>query len=357
MTTAAEPEHKFLQPLFIGIGNSRLCWYRAALPAMFMGADWAGMVGSPPRSITGLNLARNGTNMHEYDIVVVQQARGSHWASLINSLRERGIVVLYEIDDYIHGIRRLEHHDFAKAFTPKNLKQFELCMRLCDGIICSTEYIARRYGKFNEHVYVCENGLDMARYTYSRVERGKLDDAETVTIGWAGATGHIAAIRPWLEVVTDIMAEYPQVCFASVGQKFADALPEKYAGRIMSLPFMPLENYPAAMTLFDIALAPTHETNFSRGKSTLRAMESAALGIPTVASPHYEDVVLDGQTGFVVEGKDEIRSALLTLIDSQPLRHDFGDASREMALAKFDMRHRVNAWRTAMLHAYERRHG
>ena len=41
-------------------------------------------------------------------------------------------------------------------------------MRIVDGVICSTEFLARRYRKFNERQWVCPNGIDLKRYAYAR---------------------------------------------------------------------------------------------------------------------------------------------------------------------------------------------
>ena len=45
----------FPRTLFVGRGNSGVCWYRSALPAAALGADWLGVVGEPGalRRVTG----------------------------------------------------------------------------------------------------------------------------------------------------------------------------------------------------------------------------------------------------------------------------------------------------------------
>lgn len=349
------PEQQTLRVLFVGLGTSRLCWYRCALPAMYMGGDWVGMVGPPLRTVTGFSMqGKLGTDFRAYDIVVVQQFRGGAKLKLIRELRKRGVLVLYEIDDYLHGIRRLERHDFAEHFSKKDLAEYELCMQECDGIICSTEYIARRYSRWGT-TYVCENGLDMGRYRLSRSARPTVNGVPTVTIGWAGGTGHVTAMRPWLRTVEKLMLEHDHVFFASIGQPFAAELDKRLAGRVVSLPFMALENYPPAMTVFDIVLAPTHDGAFFRGKSTLRAMEAAALGLPCVASPHYTEAIERGTTGEIVTNEDELTEALTRLIESPEERQLMGDAARDKAIDEFSMEHRVDAWKIGMMAAWHAR--
>ena len=177
----------------------------------------------------------------------------------------------------------------------------------------------------------------------------------TCTIGWAGGTGHVTAMRPWLRTVEKLMLEHDHVFFASIGQAFANELDKRLAGRLVSLPFMALENYPPAMTLFDIVLAPTHDGAFFRGKSTLRAMEAAALALPCIASPHYTEAIERGTTGEIVTNEAELIEALTLLIKDPAERQLMGDAARDKAIAEFSMQHRVEAWKTSMLAAWNAR--
>ena len=67
--------------------------------------------------------------------------------------------------------------------------------------------------------------------------------------------------------------------------------------RAIAYPTGQIEVYPASMTLFDIAIAPSAENNLFRGKSDLRWLEASALGIPLVAHPDVYPDIEDGVTG------------------------------------------------------------
>jgi glycosyltransferase involved in cell wall biosynthesis len=333
--------------LFIGLGTSAVCWYRCAMPAMCMGADWIGVVGEPPnlRYLTGY--VRGGTNMPRYEdyrVVVVQQPRGNGWLRLIRGMQERGISVVFEVDDYLHGIRKMPDHDFRESFGRDELRRLELNMRVCDAVICSTEYIARRYRSFNGRVFVCENGIDTGRYRLTRPQR------PTVNVGWAGGTGHARAALPWLSRMPAVMRARERTCFVSIGQNFADALAPMFGeGRCISVPFTLIDNYPAAMCLLDVALAPAGKGAFFRGKSDLRWVEAGALGIPTVADPAVYPNIEHGVTGFHASSPREAEELVLELIDDPKLRLQVGEAAREYVLAHRDMRVAVGAWRRALV--------
>ncbi len=315
--------------LFVGIGTSAPCWYRCALPARALGGDWVGVRGEPPELsfVTG-EAARPLSSVEDfaaYDVVVLQQPRGSAWLKAIGELRAAGVCVLFEVDDYAHGVRKAKHHTHAEAFDKTLLAAMELTMRACDGIICSTDYIAARYRSFNANVWVCQNGLDLERYDLTRRPR------DTVTIGWAGGTAHRPALLPWLREMLAVMENRPQTRFMSVGVPgYASPFAERFgAERAIGLPWAPIESYPAAMSSFDIALAPATNSAFFRGKSDLRWLEASALGIPLVADPIVYPAIEDGVTGLHATTPAEAREAVLRLVDDAGLRAEIGGAARE----------------------------
>jgi glycosyltransferase involved in cell wall biosynthesis len=314
--------------LFVGIGTTAPCWYRCALPARALGADWIGVAGDPTaltirtgqcsRDIGGID------DLAAYDVVVLQQPRGQAWLNAIAELQRRGTRVLFEIDDDLHGAAKAAYHETAAAFTKPALRALELCMRASDGLICSTEYVAARYRSFNSETWVCENGIDLGRYALTRVPR------ETVTIGWAGGTGHRPAMVPWLRELLHVLAVRPATRFMSVGaEDFASALAERFGpARCVGLPWGPIETYPAAMSSFDIALAPAAHTPFFRAKSDLRWLEASALGIPIVADPWLYRSIEDGVTGLHAATPQQAREAILALADDEGLRERIGSAAR-----------------------------
>lgn len=342
MTEEVKVEFDNRRVLFVGRGNGAVCWYRCALPAMWMQADWAGVEGTPGDLYMETGIVKGETKLpvfDDYDIIVLQQPRGMAWMRKILALQERGKTVLYEIDDYLHGIRKMEDHDFRDSFTKKELKSFEICMQVCDGIICSTEYIARRYRAFNEKTWVCMNGIDAGRYKLTRPQR------LTVNIGWAGATGHAKAFNPWAQQVARIMQEYDTACFVSIGQNYAEAFAEPFGReRCISTPFTSLETYPAAMTMFDIALGSAGKGSFFRGKSDLRWLEAAALGVPIIADPVVYPDIVHGETGLHAETPEEIYDCLDRLVGNEEARERIGQQARQYVLENRTMQQAAVQW-------------
>lgn len=315
--------------LFVGMLTTPQCWYRCALPARALGADWIGVSRRAPELQFQTGQATRPldsiADFATYDVVVLQLVRGEGWLKVIRELQAAGVKVLYEIDDYVHGVSKAKGHAFAGNFDKAKIAEFESAMRACDGIICSTSYIAARYRAHNANTWVCQNGLDLGRYALARPER------ETVTIGWAGGTGHAPALLPWLQGLPAIMETRSETRLMTVGERgFVKPFAERYgAQRAIELPWTKLEVYPAAMANFDIALAPAGNSGFFRGKSDLRWLEASALGIPVVADPVVYPEIEDGVTGLHAATPAAAREAIERLVDDPALRAQIGNAARD----------------------------
>lgn len=335
--------------LFAGHGTKAVCYYRCMLPALALGADFCGLMGVPPKLGVATSLIRKGTEMpnlmEDYDIVVLQQPAGGEWLRTIEAMQERGVKVIFECDDYLHGISQVQSHDYKKSYTAKVLAQLEAGMKACDAMTVSTPYLRKKYKKMNPNVYVCQNGLDINRYDFELPER------DTVNIGWAGATGHLEAVQPWFAMTGAIMRARPDTRFISIGKEFAMAFQKEIGeDRALAVPWAAIEQYPAAMTMLDIALAPGGHGGWWRGKSDLRWLEAGALGIPAIVNPIIYPEVQNGETGLIATDQQQVAEALLALIDDPELRQEIGQNAREHVRSKRSMEAVKGQW----LKAFER---
>ena len=339
MTTRDAP-----RALFLNTVNLQVVWYRCAMPAMVLGCDWAAIEGNPDqlRARVGHGRRLGGFgDLFDYDVVVLGQVFQDGWSEGIARLREAGVRVLYEIDDYLPGIRDVRPDD-AVAWEPR-IAGAERAMAACDGLICSTEWLAATYGEFNPRTWVCPNGIDLPRYRLTRRDR------PYVTIGWAGASGHIDAAAPWMRELIDVLRAVPRTRFVSVGEPFAEVV-GRHVGqeRCIAVPFTHLETYPAAMTLFDLALAPALDTTFFRGKSDLRWLEASALGIPVIADPLVYPEVEDGVTGFHATTAERAGRLMRRLIGDKALRDRVGAAARAYVTEKRSAQAMGERWARAL---------
>lgn len=267
-----------MKTLFIGIGATPQTWYRAALPAKALGADWVGIT-EDFKIVTGQVEGESKTPVPvDYDVVVLQQPAGPAWLERIEALKSNGVRVLYEIDDYLHGISRVPEHVYRDYFTRNTLRWYDRCMDACEGLIVSTPFLAERYKK--RPVWVCPNGIDPERYAYSRHE-----PREYTTVGWAGATGHVDSLTAWLrggagDAIRESGSRLVILGPVEAAEAAAEILPVRF------VPWSAFDTYPAAMATCDVMIAPAGNTLWHRAKSDLRWLEASALGLPTVCDHH-----------------------------------------------------------------------
>jgi glycosyltransferase involved in cell wall biosynthesis len=342
--------------IFLGLGTSPPSYYRCFLPAIALGAEYVtwgltdqqqivitGGLGSPPPSIEDLD---------GFEVVVAQYAAGKPWLRLIRRLQDAGVTVLYEIDDYLQGTRRNKQHELSDAFSKQRLQDIELAMRATDGLIGSTEFIARRYRSFTPRTWECPNGIDLKRYGWKRPER------EGVTLGFAGGVGHKASLARWEPAIRNIMRARPQVRFVSVGYPAAAAFAQEFGPeRAIAYPSAGIETYPASMTLFDLSFAPSAENNQFRGKSDLRWLEASGLGIPLVAHPDVYPDIEDGVTGVHARTPDEAEAALLRLVDDREERERIGRTAHEYVAEHRSFPRAAERWAEALQAAVGERAG
>lgn len=327
--------------LFIGKGDGAVTWYRCALPATVHGCDWIGLKGEPEaHAITTGEVPSEFTlaDAATYDVVVVQQVAGPAWLRQIREWQDAGVTVLYEVDDWLHGVRRVRHHALAEKFDRATVETYELCMRAADGIICSTDWLARRTRSLNRRTWTCRNGIDLKRYAYTAPPR------DYVGIGWAGGTGHFDAALPWVREVSVLMRENPDTRFFSVGQPFADVLTKEFGARALSLPFGALEMYPAAMMHYDIALAPAGKGDYFKAKSDLRWLEAAALKQPCIADPDTYPEIEHGVTGFHASTPAEAGEIMRELVADAALRERVGNAAHDYVVEHRSVQIAARSW-------------
>jgi glycosyltransferase involved in cell wall biosynthesis len=333
--------------LFIGWQSSVVSYYRCFLPAIGLGADYVARDGEPPnlRFMTGLGDPPPSIHtVKDYEVVVLQQPRGVGFLRYIRALQGMGLTVLYEIDDYVQGARRDKRHELTDVYNQDVVRSLEMCMRVCDGMIVTTPFLARRYRAFNDHIWVCPNGIDVKRYEMPKPPR-----SEYVTIGWAGGVGHATSLSRWDSAIRSVMRKRPNTRFISVGYTYAAELMEEF-GPERAIPYgaTMMEVYPATMSLFDIAIAPSAENNLFRGKSDLRWLEASSMHLPLVAHPDVYPEIEDGVTGLHARSLEEVEAALLRLIDNEEERVRIGEQAYQHVYEHRRVEVAAQAWRTAL---------
>jgi glycosyltransferase involved in cell wall biosynthesis len=194
--------------------------------------------------------------------------------------------------------------------------------------------------------------------------------------GDAPVVGMVANLNPekgieyFIRAAALIYRQCPDAWFLVVGAKYATH--ETYFARLqleMRESGVPLERFVLAGERPDVEyLYPAMDVKLItsiREGTTTTAMEAMACGLPVVATDvgAVHEVVEQGSTGFLVAPRnpESIAEATLRLLANDGLRQAMGEAARQQAVSRFDVRRCadtfVRAYETALAQSHRWRGG
>lgn len=255
------------------------------------------------------------------DVVVFGRAYfdGHYPVRVMHEYKKRGKRVLYDMDDDFWEVAK----NNPSTATSNALKdQYETMMHAADALITPSEILAKKFKKhFKKPVFICPNGVDFREYTIPQ-EKDPMTKGQ-LTIGYMGGSSHWEDIGIIVEPLEKLSEKYDFlfVLYGLVGEPIESTVysyhkmlegnlqPERnpyfkaaidfYSRleriKMMHVPFRLPELHPMTLSRlnFDIGLAPIVDTEFNRGKSSIKFFEYAATGAVTLASDvgSYKDDV------------------------------------------------------------------
>jgi len=221
------------------------------------------------------------------DIVVFQRQCGERTLEQAKRVRAMGKPIIYEIDDFFHGLhsRNPVVHNFIQ--NPEELRWMEEMIYLADALVVSTPELGRQYGRFNTNTNIVPNYIDLGRIPNPI----KMGDGKTVRIGWGGSATHDADMTLVVRALHTIAKEFQNVQLVFLGVDYRPYFPEIDPARMEWFPSTfehedPIGDYYGVINeaRLDIGLAPLENTLFNRCKSDIKLVEYGAFGIVGVAS-------------------------------------------------------------------------
>jgi glycosyltransferase involved in cell wall biosynthesis len=242
------------------------------------------------------------------------------------SIRRAGKFAVYDADDDIFTSQETHRRVELNWTEGKSVEQLESerfdriwAMQQCDGVTVSTQRLATIVRTFTDSpVVVVPNAIDLP--WFRGIVQATKRQVPGLTIGWAGGRRHDRDVEAMAAAWGRVARRYPDVTFVVQGHQpdvITQLVPSE---RIVRLPWMSLETYPAGLAQIDIGCCAVADTPFNRPKSTIKAMEYAAAGAAVVASPLYSGLVVNRSSGFIVDNVDDWETALATLIESPATR-------------------------------------
>lgn len=282
-----------------------------------------------------------------------------HVERLIEAVRDVGAGLIYALDDNLLDLPA-ERADWP---TAAHLAVVRRLLAEADGVLASSDALARRIAPLARRVAVVPNALD---------ERllGRTGPAPLATpfgprplvIGYMGTATHDDDLRMVLPALAEVCRRHAgQVvveCVGVVRQRAtrrhieAAGIPLRFAA-----PHPAEAEYPLFMAWFtrhvqwDVAIAPLRDTPFRRCKSDVKLLDYSAIGAAGVYSrvAAYAGSARHGETGWLVDNTPAAWvEALETLIAGADLRRHLADGARRYLWAERTLAHRAADWPAAI---------
>ena len=224
---------------------------------------------------------------HQGDAAVLQFAGDKSWALMQEFLQHQGVRTLVEVDDnYLydpgHKIRGKSNWGRKIGDSMHTYEGHRLIVKRANGVIVTTERLARSYRKFNENVFVIPNPVDP--FDWAHVQR---HDDGIFRVGWFASTSHM----------TDIPLIREGLAWAS-RQKGVEVvimgIQPKWKFPFTQLPWVDdMDMYRLMMGTLDVGVCPIVPDSFSVFRSDVKASEMTMGGAAVICSeqPPYADRV------------------------------------------------------------------
>ena len=301
-------------------------------PTVLWDREWRDV---PPPEARVIALAQRP----DADVVVMQRPMRRWFADIIPMLQTIGVKVIVDVDDLFDSLD--EKHAARKLLNPlvRAHMNSEWVMEACrraDVVTCTTPILKERYG-FG-HGVILPNYVPEPYLSITVPKR-------PATIGWTGTVDahpkDLGVTRGAVQEVMDGSGWTFHV--VGKGERVKELL--KLRNEPTATGIVPFADYANTMAEIQVGIVPLTDSDFNQGKSALKMMEFASLGIPVVASATYDNVrMYEAGIGNIVKHPSHWYKRLLKVVSDQGYRDDLAGKGREVMK---NYTYEKNAWRWA----------
>jgi DNA-directed RNA polymerase specialized sigma24 family protein len=333
-----------------------------------------------------------------YQLLVItrQASRSINPVHLINTAKQAGCKVLYDIDDYWV---LPNDHVLYYAYNREESNRVVDTIRAADYVTTTTSYLADKIKNYNTNVEVLPNGINPDQPQWSSTAT----ESDLVRVGWQGGICHLPDIQMMADgmerlhddlsingkyqivyggfsngqkqafLINGVYEERPIPVQAQESYKYEkvftnnyNCLSPDYAAELKKYETTNITtnekyrriwgkdiyNYGYLLDEMDVCLVPLKENEFNKCKSPLKLAEAGFKKKPCIVSnihpyqPHY-----NGSNYVPVEPnrshKDWYKQ-IKRMIESPAMREDYGNALYESVKHKFHIdtvnKKRVQLW-------------
>jgi O-antigen biosynthesis protein len=327
-----------------GGSGCALAYYRMLLPlgelAKHDGYEVLFAIGQQQDKFGRVTGGVHAKDMVGYDLIIGQRFNSHTGLQVWRGARTPTSRIVYEQDDDVFTVGP-ENFQAYHLYQREEIRDaITHCLETADLVTVSTPHLAGAMRKAvleynpdaDPNIVVLPNYVP--GFTLD-IERRRRDRP---CVGWAGGASHGRDVHLALPSARRFLKRFPGWDFHLIGTDYRRSMYKQPNRRVVFTEWTHIVDHPREYFEsldFDIALAPLLDTEFSRSKSPLKAIEAMSLGIPVVATrgPVYGQVIDHGVNGFLAGPDHEWLKCISELASDETLREKMGAAARESARA------------------------
>ncbi len=254
-----------------------------------------------------------------YDIVFIQREAFMLGTAYFERKYAKRSRIIFDYDDAI-WLDQVSGYNRIFRFL-KNPAKTGKIIAVSKMVFAGNQYLADYAARFNRHVVIVPTTIDTKVY-----QPAYRTDKEKICIGWSGSFSTIQHFDTCREALKIIKEKYGSAVYFKV---IGDG---KYMNGELGIKGQDWKKESEVKDLqeIDIGIMPLPDDEWSKGKCGLKGLQYMALAIPTIMSPVgvNENIIQDGENGFLATSTGEWVDKLSRLIESAPLRKEIGEKGR-----------------------------
>ena len=257
--------------------------------------------------------------------------------TLLEQAQKQDVKLLFDTDDLVFDTASDPSQDPGVGRFGKGqavAEQFRT-MQQCHHVITSTDYLKSRVEALGLQATTLRNGFSKSMLQWADAAASRRRD-ERVVLGYASGTPtHDKDFELLEPSLSWLLSNYPHVDLCLMGYIQKPRSLAAFGARVQRRPFVSCQELPQRLKDVDINLAPfSPDSEFSKGKSALKYMEAALVGVPTIASPMpaYVHAIESGRNGWIAHNETQWREHLKAAVEQKELRQKIGACARQTAL-------------------------
>lgn len=283
--------------------------------------------------------ARRWMRRHDTDrydaVVVVREATMLGGAFVERAIAAKGIPLIYDFDDAIF-LSSPDGAHFSTLLLRTPWKVATIC-KLARAVTVGNDYLAAFARRHNDNVHLVRTSIDLERFPLLPVR----EESAPFTVMWIGSKStlqYLDTVRPALAALASrVPTRLRVVC---------NARPRPFEG--IDVDFVPWSaaTEVSALADGDVGIMPLPDTDTSRGKCALKALQYMAVGRPAVVSPvgMNRAVIRHNENGLLAGDTDAWVTQLERLARDPALRRRLAAAGRRTVETGYTAEHSARAF-------------